>query len=187
MRLTRPTAFLLAVALAAPSIARDPPTPEQRIHKVERQVRAIERQVFPKGAPAATETFDDTPAATRDSVDTLTTRLDAVEKQLSDLVRTSEENSHRLSVIETDLARLRADQDSRFKAIESGAPGATTPVPDQPDADTAPARTDDGTTPPPPRAARPAEIDRSARRQRLRIRRRGRLHAGLRPVDRQAI
>ena len=120
---------LLAVAtLAAPLAAREPATPEQRLGRLEHQVRQVQRQVFPKGQPADTAGLVDDPAATKDSVDTLTTRLDAVERQMSDLVRTSEENSHRLSVMETDLARLRAEQDSRFKSIESGATAAANPT-----------------------------------------------------------
>ena len=128
MRLRLLLTLLAAAALAAPLAARDPVTPEQRLGRLERQVRQVQRQVFPKGQPADTAGFTDDPAATKDSVDTLAARLDAVERQMSDLVRTSEENSHRLSVMETDLARLRADQDSRFKSIESGATAAANPA-----------------------------------------------------------
>ncbi len=121
MRRHTATLFIALLLTAAPAISRDPPTVEDRVHRLERQVRSVNRVVFPKGEPADAAGFSDAPAATKDSVDTLTTRLDAVEKQMSDLVRTSEENSHRLSVMETDLARLRAEQDSRFKALEGGA------------------------------------------------------------------
>ena len=127
MRL-RSALLLSALLLSTPVAARDPATPEQRLGRLEHQVRQVQRQVFPKGQPADTAGFVDDPAATKDSVDTLTTRLDAVERQMSDLVRSSEENTHRLSVIETDLARMRADQDSRFKAIESGTPAAANPL-----------------------------------------------------------
>ena len=128
MRLRLLLPLLAAASLAAPLAARDPATPEQRLGRLEHQVRQVQRQVFPKGQPADTAGFTDDPAATKDSVDTLSARLDAVERQMSDLVRTSEENSHRLSVMETDLARLRADQDSRFKSIESGATAAANPA-----------------------------------------------------------
>ena len=128
MRLLLLLPLVAAATLAAPLAARDPATPEQRLGRLEHQVRQVQRQVFPKGQPADTAGFTDDPAATKESVDTLTTRLDAVERQMSDLVRTSEENSHRLSVMETDLARLRAEQDSRFKSIESGATAAANPA-----------------------------------------------------------
>jgi len=133
MRLAITLLFLSALTIAAPLAARDPATPEQRLGRLEHQVRQVQRQVFPKGQPADTAGFTDDPAATKDSVDTLTARMDAVERQLADLVRTSEENTNRLSVMETDLARLRADNDARFKAVEGGgssaAPGDPTTAP----------------------------------------------------------
>lgn len=126
------------LASAAPLAAREPVTPEQRIDRLERQVRQVQRSVFPKGQPAETAGFVDTPAATQESVTTLSSRLDAVERQMSDLLRTGEENSHRLGVMEADLARLRADNDTRFKAIESGPPGAVPQGPATSDAGTPP-------------------------------------------------
>ena len=118
----------LALAPLASAGAREPVTPEQRIERLERQLRQVQRSVFPKGQPADTAGFIDTPAATQESVTTLSSRLDSIERQMADLVRTGEENTHRLSVMETDLARLRADNESRFKAIEAGAGGATLPA-----------------------------------------------------------
>lgn len=124
MRLASCLLILTALTTAAPLAAQRDQTPEQRIGRLERQVRQVQRQVFPKGQPADTAGVVDDPAATKDSVDTLTARLDAVERQLADLVRTSEENTNRLSVMETDLARLRAENDTRFKAVEGGGANA---------------------------------------------------------------
>ena len=129
--MTLPKTFLALLLAATPLVAapifavhaREPVTPEQRIRRVELQVREIQRTVYPKGQPADTAGFSDDPAASKEVTDTLAARLDTVERQLTDLVRTSEENTHRLSVIEADLARMRADNDGRFKAIEAG-PGA---------------------------------------------------------------
>ena len=78
----------------------------------------MQRQVFPKGRPADTAGFSDEPAATQSSVVTLDQRLDALERQMSDLVRQSEVSSHSLQSIESDLAKLRSDQDQRINAIE---------------------------------------------------------------------
>ena len=114
---------LAAVTTSIPLAARDPATPEQRIQRLEKQVRQVQKSVFPKGQPADSAGFSDDPAATQSSVSDLTGRLDAAEKQMADLTRAAEENGNRLSVIEADLARLRADQDRRFRAIES-APAA---------------------------------------------------------------
>jgi len=123
MRLFFASTLILFAPLSTAQ-AREPATPEQRIERLERQVRQVQRQVFPKGQPADTAGFSDAPAATQDALSTVTSRLDAVERQMTDLLRTSEENSHRLSVMEADLARLRADNDARFKAIEAGPGGA---------------------------------------------------------------
>ena len=123
-------AFLLAGAAAVmtsvPLAAREPVSPEQRIDRLEKQVRQVQKTIFPKGQPADTAGVIDDPAATQSSVSDLTGRLDAAEKQMADLTRAAEENGNRLSVIEADVARLRADQDRRFRAIESNPAAAAT-------------------------------------------------------------
>lgn len=119
----------LSAALAlSPAVAQKrQPTPEQRIERLEKQVRQVQKQVFPKGQPADTAGFNDDPAATQDSVNSLTGRLDAIERQLSDIVRQSEENGNRVAVMETELARLRAEQDRRIRALETAPPASEEP------------------------------------------------------------
>jgi TolA-binding protein len=109
-----------AVALAPSSVTaqRQPPSPEQRLDRLERQVQQVQRQVFPKGRPADTAGFPDDPAATQASVMSLDQRLDALERQMQDLLRASEENGNRLRGIESGVARVRADQEQRIAAIE---------------------------------------------------------------------
>ena len=142
-----------AVALV-PSIAtaqRQPaPTPEQRIDRLEKQVQQMQRQLFPKGRPADTAGFSDDPAATQSSVVNLDQRLDALEKQMSDLVRASEENGNRLRNVESGLTQVKADQDQRIGALEQKMSEAAVAVPVQA-ADTAPATT----TTPKPKPAQP--------------------------------
>jgi TolA-binding protein len=121
---------VLAATLAGPvSAQRRPPTPEQRIERLEKQVRQVQGRVFPKGQPADTAGIADDPAATQAAVNSVIGRLDALERQMADLVRTSEEGGNRLSTIEADLARMRADQDRRFRALESGASAAAADAP----------------------------------------------------------
>ncbi len=115
------TVALAGLVAIAPVAARDPATPEQRIQRLEKQLRQVQRQVFPKGQPADTAGFSDEPAATQSAVGAIGERLDAIERQMAELVRTSEENGNRLSVMEADVARLRADQDRRLRALENGA------------------------------------------------------------------
>jgi TolA-binding protein len=105
-----------------------PPTPEQRIERLEKQVQQMQRQVFPKGRPADTAGFSDDPAATQSSVVSLDQRLDALEKQMADLVRQSEENGNHLRTLESGIGQLKNDEDQRITAIEQRlAQGAAAP------------------------------------------------------------
>lgn len=115
--------MVLGVA-AAPAAAQGQATPEQRIERMERQLRQVQRQVFPKGQPADTAAFSDEPAATQSSFRTLDARLGALERQLADVLRQSEENGHRVTVMEAELARIRSDQEARIAALERSAPAA---------------------------------------------------------------
>jgi TolA-binding protein len=128
---SRLVSVLVASAAVLPSMAaaqrQAPPSPEQRIERLERQVQQVQRQVFPKGRPADSAGFADDPAATQSSVVSLAQRLDALERQLADLVRSSEENGNRLRTVEGALGQMKTDQDQRIGAIEQRlAAGAVT-------------------------------------------------------------
>jgi TolA-binding protein len=124
VRFLRPITALAAsaaIGLLPSSTAlaqRQPPTPEQRIERLERQVDEMQRRVFPKGRPADTAGFADDPAATQSSVMSLDQRLDALERQMSDLLRVSEENGNRLRNVETGLTQLRTDEEQRISTME---------------------------------------------------------------------
>ena len=139
------TALVTALLVTPATAQRRQPTPEQRIDRLEKQVRQVQRQVFPKGQPADTAGFSDDPAATQESVTNLGGRLDAIERQLTDILRQSEENGNRVAVMEAELARLRADQDRRIRALET-APAADEPAAEDQQSDQAEA---------PPPAPRP--------------------------------
>jgi TolA-binding protein len=125
-----------AAAALVPASAfaqRQPPTPDQRLERLERQVSDMQRQVYPKGRPAATAGFSDEPAATQSSVASLDQRLDSVERQMTDMLRQSEENGHRLQQIASDLTALRTAQEQRIATLEQrineAAAAAATAVP----------------------------------------------------------
>ncbi len=130
-RSTLPFVTLVLLAVSPAAAQRRQPTPEQRIERLEKQVRQVQKQVFPKGQPADTAGFSDAPAATQESVSNLNNRIDAIERQLADILRASEENGNRVAVMEAELARLRADQDRRIRALET-APATDQPVTDEP-------------------------------------------------------
>ena len=134
-------AALAALTLSPADAQRRQPTPEERIERLEKQVRQVQGRVFPKGQPADTAGTSDDPAATITITNQLSNRLDALEQQMAEIVRASEENGNRLSTMEAELARLRADQDRRLRALETGGGGTTVedgaPSNDQPAAESA--------------------------------------------------
>jgi TolA-binding protein len=123
-----PALAAVAAAVLIPASSalaqRQPPTPEQRIERLERQLQQVQRQVFPRGRPAETAGFSDEPAATQSSVATLDQRLDALEGQLTTILRQSEENGHRVQTLEAELTRLRTEQEQRITALEQRAAAA---------------------------------------------------------------
>src|SRR5690242_2636790 len=116
----------------------------------------MQRRVFPKGRPADTAGYSDDPAATQSSVITLNQRLDALERQMTDLLRQSEENSNHLRSLETGIGQLKSDQEQRIQALEQRMTAAeTAPAVAAPTGDaavtTAPAKPKPKPTPTPPK------------------------------------
>jgi TolA-binding protein len=124
------SAALLSLLPASSALAqRQPPSPEQRIQRLERQVDEMQRRVFPKGRPADTAGYSDDPAATQSSVITLNQRLDALERQMTDLLRQSEENNNHLRSLEAGIGQLKSDQEQRIQALEQRMTAAETAPP----------------------------------------------------------
>lgn len=104
-----------------------------RVGKLEREMRAVQRKVFP-GASGEYFEPDITPQAPIGPapgnpaslpIADLTARVDALEGQLSSLTNQSEQNAFRLRQLEEQIAKLTGDTDARLKAIESGGAGAS--------------------------------------------------------------
>lgn len=106
-------AMLATGFTAAPALAQDA-SAEARIRKLEGEMRAIQRQVFPGGdgrffepqiatgtQPRATPTTPSTTAVTD-----ILARLDALEGQIATLTAQTEQNSNALSQLTTRLAAL---------------------------------------------------------------------------------
>ena len=116
-RFALPAALLAGVAVT-PSLAQRQPSPEQRIERLERQLQQVQRRVFPQGQPANTAGLAFEPAATQASVTNLDNRLMALERQMAEILRYAEENGHRMTVLEAELAKFRNDQESRLRSLE---------------------------------------------------------------------
>ena len=84
-------------------------------------------------------------AASQVSASSLAQRLDAVERQLHQLINQEEQNGHRVSVVESNLNQVKSDSDSRMNALEQKVATLSVPPP-QPaqtsdeSADTTPAK-----------------------------------------------
>lgn len=135
----------LLTGAASATLAQNQATPEQRIQRLENQLRQVQGRVFVRGQPADTAGFAYEPAATQSSVTAINDRLAALERQLAEILRQSEENGNRLATMESALVRLRTDQDQRLATLERRvAEAAVAPTID-------PASTPASTTPTPPR------------------------------------
>ena len=137
LRTTAAFALVSALAIVPASAQRQQATPEQRIDRLESQLRQVQKRVFPQGQPADTAGLAEEPAATQASVRSLDDRLGALERQLADVLRASEENGRQLRDMQADLTRLRTDQEQRLQALEAAVRAGPVGVP----ADTGPVQT----------------------------------------------
>jgi len=93
-----PAALTALVLLSTPATAawaqrdeRPQPSVDQRVRKLEGELRAVQRRVFPNGAPAPADTPPEQAPATRQSVTDLIARIDALEAQLRTMTGQMEE------------------------------------------------------------------------------------------------
>ena len=118
----------VAIAAAAPAQAQDQ-TVTKRVDRLEKEMRAVQRQVFPGGAPTFFEgeiAPDNTPgerAKAATPVADLTARVDALESQLQTLTGQTEQNAYQLRELEKQFTAYKAEMDRRFPA--EAAPEAT--------------------------------------------------------------
>jgi TolA-binding protein len=111
-------------SLPAPAIAQDNAA-EARIRKIESEVRALQRKVFPggdarffepqigaSGQPAAGAPPTGTAAPSTTAVTDILVRLDTLEAQLQALTARSEEQANALSLLEGRLAALETSRAS---------------------------------------------------------------------------
>jgi TolA-binding protein len=125
MRFHLVAATLLA-ASAGPALAQNEQV-DRRVGKLEQEMRAVQRKVFPGGAGAILEpeiraqtqaqTIGGAPAGS--AVSDLTARVDALEAQLARITGEAEQNSFRVRQLEDSLASFRTSMQGRFAELES--------------------------------------------------------------------
>lgn len=135
----RPLLAALAVALAAPVIAQSSqtdPNAEARIRKLEAEVRALQRSVFPGGDgkffPPLAQPGQPTSAATGTPASTpvadLLVRVDAIEAQLARLTAQQEEAGNKLAQLEAKVAALTPAAPASVAAVPAEVPASATAV-----------------------------------------------------------
>ncbi|MHA4836612.1 tol-pal system YbgF family protein [Sphingopyxis sp. MSC1_008] len=125
-------AATIALAAATPVAAQDN-TVVKRVERLEKEMRAVQRSVFPGGSPTFFEgeiAPDNTPgerARTNAPVIDLTARVDALESQLQTLTGQTEQNAFNLRELEKQFTAYKAEMEKRFAdpAAAAAAPTAT--------------------------------------------------------------
>ena len=131
--LLAPLLAALAVALAAPVIAQSNATdanPEARIRKLEAEVRALQRQVFPGGDgkffPPLSQPGQPTTAASGTPASTpvadLLVRVDTLEATIARLTAQQEENGNKLAQLEAKVAALTPAAPAAVAAVTEPSP-----------------------------------------------------------------
>jgi len=148
----------VAMALPGPAAAQDS---DARLRRIESQINALQRAVFPGGdgryfTPEVDTSRPQTPtpAVPTPSSSALTdmlARLDALEAQLAGLTARTEENANQLAQLEAQMKAMRDAQAATPVAIAP--PTGVIPVPSASGAAPAPGRTPAASTPTPAPAA----------------------------------
>lgn len=165
--------LLLSTALPAfaPAYAQ---AIEGRVGKLEKEMKAVQRKVFPGGdtrffeaeiaPPAATASNSGIPATT--PVADLTARVNALESELSRLTGQVEQNGFKLRQLEDTMNKLKGDAEFRLNTLEGKGAAATPGSPTSSAASAMAARppvvTTDSAPPAPVKIAPPAPVTASA-------------------------
>ena len=116
--------MLLLASAAMPAVVQAQPreTVERRVDRLEQQLRAVQRRVFPNGnvepevAPQGPVQPGGAPGG--DAITSLTQRVDALETQLRVLTGQVEENGNRTRQLEEQVTRLRTELTARLDRLE---------------------------------------------------------------------
>jgi TolA-binding protein len=140
MRMTMIRAMLLAGLSLVPVAAQAQTAIEGRVDRLESEMRAVQRKVFPGGsgqyvqpdnAPPPSDTV--VPGSpSNNAVTDLNARVDALESRLTAVTGQVELTTHRLQVMEEAFNAFKRTTDARLKALEDGATATASPVATEP-------------------------------------------------------
>jgi TolA-binding protein len=144
--------LILIGACAMPALAQTREAPDRRLDRLEQELRAVQRRVFPDGR---TQSVDPEispsrpgplgPGASGDALANLIERVDGLEVQLRALTAQVEEQGNRNRQLEQEIGRLRSELNGRIERLEQQSGAAVGP----------PERTGPPSTRPAPREAPP--------------------------------
>lgn len=125
----------LLSAVAAGPIAAQDTTVDLRVGKLEKEMKAVQRKVFPGGVPVQPEigpldTGDAGAAPASTPLTDLSSRVDALESQLKMLTGQVETDGNRLKKLEDAVKAYQTATDGRLKALEPAVPATVVTVPD---------------------------------------------------------
>ncbi|MEK6724414.1 MAG: hypothetical protein AABZ04_12850 [Pseudomonadota bacterium] len=114
----------LLLAIAPPAIAQNAPV-EVRVDRLEKEMKAVQRKVFPAGAPveaqivrpAAPTVVPGSPSSS--PISDLTARVGALESQLASITGQVEENSFKLKQLEEAFTKYKAEIEGRLLQPET--------------------------------------------------------------------
>ena len=161
---------LTSTAFTSIAVAQTAGAIDLRVGKLEKEMKAVQRTVFPTGVAvepeigASTIGASGTPSSA--PLTDLTARVDALEAQLKTLTGQSEQDGFRIRKLEDAVKALRGETDARLKALEPAPVAAaetSEPMP-KPAAiavkpSVTPAKTSAVTKPAPAKPVAPAKVD----------------------------
>jgi TolA-binding protein len=128
--------LVLMAGVAMPAPAQRAQPLDRRVDRLEQQLRAVQRRVFPDGNAQFVEPEIGAPSGpvpggnvSGDALSNLSARVDAIEAQLRSLTGQIEESNHRSTDVEDQVSRLRAELSGRMERLEAPARPAVEPSP----------------------------------------------------------
>jgi TolA-binding protein len=118
------------VAVAVPVLAQSSLPLDRRVEKLEKELRAVQRKVFPSGAGITVEPEIGPPPANAQplgvpassALNDINARVDSLESQLRSLTAQVEEANHRAVQADQALANFRTAMEGRLAALEQAGP-----------------------------------------------------------------
>ena len=172
--------MILSTSLMTPSVSAQTDTVPLRVGKLEKEMKAVQRKVFPTGVPLESEIgspqqLGPIGSPSNAPISDLTARVDALEAQLKSITGTAEQQGFRLKKLEDAMKA----SDARLKALEpqpepvaasdvgpmdvatpiASKPAVVTPKPVTTTATAKPATTLAKPTTPAPKPATPSKTD----------------------------